>query len=171
MEIRRATPADLPEILSIFDRARQFMAETGNPTQWVNSYPGRALMEEEIARGVCYVCTVENRVEGTFCLIGGAEPTYATICDGQWPNDVPYYTIHRLAASGRVPGVADACFNYAAACGLALRADTHADNKVMQHILTKNGFVRCGRILLANGSPRLAYWRGQDGKSETGNKL
>lgn len=160
MEIRRATPADLPAILDIFDRARRFMAASGNPGQWINGYPGRALMEEELARGVCYICMEGEQVEGTFCLIGGAEPTYAEIYGGAWPDDAPYCTIHRLAASGRVPGVADACFAYAAARGFALRADTHADNEIMQHILVKNGFTPCGTILLANGSPRLAYWRG-----------
>ena len=28
----------------------------------------------------------------------------------------------------------------------SLRADTHADNKIMQHILEKNGFTKCGII-------------------------
>ena len=42
---------------------------------------------------------------------------------------------------------------------MALRIDTHADNHVMQDLVTRNGFVYCGRILLANGSPRLAYHR------------
>jgi len=27
----------------------------------------------------------------------------------------------------------------------------------MQHLLEKNGFVRCGRIFVANGSSRIAY--------------
>ena len=39
----------------------------------------------------------------------------------------------------------------------SLRADTHADNKIMQHVLEKNGFRKCGIIHLANGDPRLAY--------------
>ena len=39
----------------------------------------------------------------------------------------------------------------------SLRADTHADNKIMQHLLEKNGFTRCGIIHVADGSPRFAY--------------
>ena len=39
----------------------------------------------------------------------------------------------------------------------SLRADTHADNKIMQHILEKNGFARCGIIHVADGTPRIAY--------------
>ena len=39
----------------------------------------------------------------------------------------------------------------------SLRADTHADNKIMQHLLEKNGFTRCGIIHVADGTPRIAY--------------
>ncbi len=42
----------------------------------------------------------------------------------------------------------------------SLRADTHADNKAMQHILEETGFTRCGVIIhVADGSPRFAYQR------------
>ena len=39
----------------------------------------------------------------------------------------------------------------------SLRADTHEDNKIMQHLLEKNGFVRCGIIHVEDGTPRVAY--------------
>ena len=39
----------------------------------------------------------------------------------------------------------------------SLRADTHADNKIMQHLLEKNGFARCGIIHVADDSSRIAY--------------
>ncbi len=41
----------------------------------------------------------------------------------------------------------------------SLRADTHQDNRIMQHLLQKNGFVYCGVIHLANGVLRLAFER------------
>ena len=62
-----------------------------------------------------------------------------------------------MASAGRVHGAAAICFAWCAARGLPLRADTHADNKVMQHLLEKNGFVRCGNITLADGTSRIAY--------------
>ena len=40
-----------------------------------------------------------------------------------------------------------------------MRADTHADNKVMQHLLESEGFTRCGIIHVADGTPRIAYQR------------
>ena len=33
MQIRTAHAADLPQILNIYERARRFMVQTGNPTQ------------------------------------------------------------------------------------------------------------------------------------------
>ncbi len=38
-----------------------------------------------------------------------------------------------------------------------IRIDTHKDNKVMQHVLARNGFKRCGIIFLLNGDPRVAF--------------
>ena len=156
MNIRPAQPGDLPALLEIFAHARAFMAQTGNPTQWPATYPGAELMQQ-IARGVCYVLEGNARPEATFCYIPGPEPTYAEIYDGGWPDDAPYATIHRMASAGRVHGAAAICFAWCAARGLPLRADTHADNKVMQHLLEKNGFVRCGNITLADGTSRIAY--------------
>ena len=54
---------------------------------------------------------------------------------------------HRRAAQGGASGGKQK----------SLRADTHADNKIMQHLLEKNGFTRCGVIHVADGSPRFAY--------------
>ena len=96
MNIRPAQPGDLPALLEIFAHARAFMAQTGNPTQWPATYPGAELMQQQIARGVCYVLEGNARPEATFCYIPGPEPTYAEIYDGGWPDDAPYATIHRM---------------------------------------------------------------------------
>ena len=100
MNIRPAQPGDLPALLEIFAHARAFMAQTGNPTQWPATYPGAELMQQQIARGVCYVLEGNARPEATFCYIPGPEPTYAEIYDGGWPDDAPYATIHRMASGG-----------------------------------------------------------------------
>ena len=47
-------------------------------------------------------------------------------------------------------------FSTSQRCG-NIRVDTHRDNKVMQHILTKQGFQRCGIIYVKNGTERIAY--------------
>jgi RimJ/RimL family protein N-acetyltransferase len=38
-----------------------------------------------------------------------------------------------------------------------IRIDTHHDNVVMQHVVQKAGFQRCGIIYIADGTPRIAY--------------
>ena len=160
MNIRPATPADLPALMEIFARARRFMAEHGNPGQWPTSYPDGALMRGQIESGVCYVCEVGGEIQGTFCLIFGDDPTYEVILDGAWPDDAPYATIHRLASAGKRPGVGRFCIDWCGRQAGTLRADTHADNHVMQHLLESTGFVHCGTIYTDDGTPRMAYWRG-----------
>lgn len=50
----------------------------------------------------------ETGIHGVFALFDGAEPTYAHIEEGEWLNDEPYVTIHRLAGDGRVHGCSNA---------------------------------------------------------------
>lgn len=38
-----------------------------------------------------------------------------------------------------------------------MRIDTHADNHIMQHVIEKAGFQRCGIIFTDDGTPRIAY--------------
>ena len=154
---------DIERIMDIFSIARKFMQTTGNPNQWINGYPQKELISNEIANGHCYVCETndssEKRVVATFCFIEGPDPTYSYIEDGEWPDDLPYYVIHRLASDGTVHGIASTCIEWGLERSSVLRVDTHHDNKVMQHLLEKNGFSRCGIIYVANGTPRIAYYR------------
>ena len=128
---RGAVRGDLPQILKIYAHARAVMKASGNPTQWGDSYPPQEML---------------------------ADPTYAAIEDGQWLDDtLPYGTVHRLASAGKHKGVGKAVLDWSMEHCQSLRADTHADNKIMQHLLEKNGFTRCGIIHVADGSPRFAY--------------
>ena len=38
----------------------------------------------------------------------------------------------------------------------SIRVDTHAENKIMQHLIPKAGFTYCG-IVYYDGSPRTAF--------------
>lgn len=157
MDIRKTVTADIPRLREIFAVARRFMASTGNPHQWAENYPSLEQLEGDIASGDSYVCLDGGRIVATFVLRGGADPTYAVIYDGAWPNDRPYATIHRIASSGEVRGVFRAAMDYALARYSTLRIDTHRDNHVMQHIVREAGFAYCGIIHCWNGAERLAY--------------
>ena len=145
---RGARRADLDAILKIYARARQAMADSGNPTQWGDHFPPQELLEEDIDSNRLFLYLVNGELEGVFAFILGPDPTYARIEDGKWLNDtLPYGTIHRLASAGRHPGVAAAVITWCLEHCESLRADTHADNKIMQHLLEENGFFRFSAAL------------------------
>ena len=160
--IRLATAQDLDIILRVYDQARQFMRASGNMLQWVNGYPQRDLLEADIEKGHLFVIEKDGAIHGAFACILGDDPTYAYIEDGRWPNSKPYGTIHRIGTDGAIHGAVQMARDYALQFTDEVRADTHADNKPMQHTLTKNGFVRCGIIYLENGDPRIAYQYSKD---------
>lgn len=156
--IRPAQAADLPALMEIYARARAFMAANGNPTQWGTGHPPVDALRQDITRGQLFVLCDGDIPHAAFALVPGADPTYAAIA-GAWQSDAPYATIHRLASDGTRPGVFGAAMAFAAARQPHLRIDTHAHNHIMQTLITRAGFVYCGTITVADGTPRLAYER------------
>lgn len=155
-EIRKAQREDLPRIEEIYAYARKFMAETGNPNQWGKTTPQSSQLEEDIQNGDLYVLIHEKGIHGVFYFYIGPDPTYGVIEDGQWRSDTPYGTIHRIAGDGS-GGVLAAAVRFGKARINHIRIDTHADNRIMQMAVAKQGFQRSGIIHLENGSPRIAY--------------
>ena len=155
--IRNATPTDMKQILEVYQAARTFMAANGNPTQWGTTYPAPELLEEDIRLSRLFVDEVRGRVCGVFMFAMGDDPTYACIEDGKWLDNSPYGVIHRVASDGTAGGVLGRCLDFCRSQTSHLRIDTHADNHVMQRLLTRAGFTRCGIIYVEDGSPRIAY--------------
>lgn len=154
--IRNARWEDLPRIEEIYAYARRFMAETGNPNQWGNTTPLTSQLEDDIRKELLFVLIHENLIRGVFYFFIGPDPTYGIIEDGNWRSDTPYGTIHRIAGDGS-GGILAAAVGFAKDRINHIRIDTHADNKIMQHAVAKQGFRRSGIIHLENGSPRIAY--------------
>ena len=65
MKIRLSQTEDIPAIMAIYDVARQFMKDQGNPTQWDGGYPSAGLIEEDIVAGHSFV--VEEEGQLVFC--------------------------------------------------------------------------------------------------------
>lgn len=161
MEIRHTIEADFARVMEIYGRARQFMAQNGNPDQWgPTNWPPKELIHRDIQNGSSYVCVHEGRIVGTFFYTVGEdiEPTYRHIEDGEWLDNSAYGVVHRIAADGTVKGTGKFCLDWAfLQCG-HLRIDTHGKNTVMQNLLKKLGFIHCGTIYVEEDEyPRLAY--------------
>ncbi len=158
MEVRKTTIDDLGSILQIYSFAREYMKETGNPNQWKDNRPEREVVIGDIENGNSYAIEHNAEICGVFAFIIGQDLTYNFI-QGQWLNDEPYGTIHRIASNNKVKGVLNCCLRFCQSKTNNIRIDTHKDNLIMQHLLEKDGFTKCGIIYLQDGSPRIAYQR------------
>ena len=157
LRVRDAVAADFERVMEIYRFAQDFMVQTGNPTQWGHTYPSPELVQTDIRQKVCKVIYDEAGIHGVFAMFDQPDPTYAQIEDGAWLNNAPYVTIHRVAGDGQVHGLFQCSADYGKSRCRNVRVDTHPDNLAMQRQITKNGFVKCGIIHVADGSPRFAY--------------
>lgn len=156
MRIRKAQMVEIPEIMEIYARARAFMCEHENKNQWIDGYPSREIVEKDCREGHLYVCE-EDEIAGVFMFYTDPEPNYEKIYEGEWLNDRPYGTMHRMASSGKAKGVSAFCLSWCyEQCG-NVKGDTHEDNYVMQNVFEKNGFKKCGIVYVENGTSRIAY--------------
>ncbi|MCI8650867.1 MAG: N-acetyltransferase [Oscillospiraceae bacterium] len=155
--VRKAVQGDLQEILRVYRAAKDYMIRSGNPNQWEEGYPA-CMLEGDIQRGQLYViCAEDGTIHGVFAFIIGEDPTYEVIENGAWKSGERYGTIHRLGSDGEKKDIFSLCLNFCKGAIPYIRADTHHDNKTMQHVLEKHGFVPSGIIHIYDGSPRIAY--------------
>ena len=157
MTIKKAQLTVLGTLRQIYDYARDQMKKNGNPSQWGDSHPSEAVVLADIRNSQSYVIEENGKICGTFAFIIGDDPTYRVLEHGRWLNEAPYGTIHRLAGNGSVKGIFAACLAWCLSRIPNIRIDTHQDNLTMQHLLEKNGFIKCGIIYTEDNSPRLAY--------------
>ena len=155
--IRKARPEELDRIMEIYKTAQDFMIATGNPTQWARNYPTRELISDDIAGERFYVDEEDGKIHGCFMFRVFEDPTYGRIDDGEWLSDEPYGVIHRVASDGETHGLMVRIVPFCEGIIKHLRIDTHADNRVMQRQILKNGFTRRGIVYMEDGSPRIAY--------------
>jgi RimJ/RimL family protein N-acetyltransferase len=157
LTVRKATPDDYDTILGIYEIAREFMINTGNPNQWRRTNPTAEQIRIDIDKGICHVICDDSGIRGVFALCTGEDPTYAHIEGGEWLNSDPYVTVHRIASDQKAHGILAAAIGECKKYEDNIRIDTHRDNKVMQAALKKHGFKHCGVIFLLDGEPREAY--------------
>ncbi len=157
IKIRESKEKDIDRIMEIYTYAKKFMKESGNPNQWNGSYPEKELILQDISKKNFYVGYDENNeIHLVFAFIIGKDECYENI-NGSWLNDEEYGTIHRIASDGKIKGCFKICLDFCKEKVSNLRADTHEDNKIMQHLLEKYNFQKCGIIISRDNTERIAY--------------
>lgn len=153
--IREAIPCDMAEIMQVMDAAKRIMRQSGNMHQWTDGYPSEAVIAADMERHGGYVVEDDNRIVGYFAFLPSPEPTYASIYEGQWLDDTqPYHVVHRIASHPDAHGIFSSIMDFCFSIDPNIRIDTHRDNRIMQHVISKYGFTYCGIIYLANVDAR-----------------
>ncbi|HGR1688795.1 TPA: N-acetyltransferase family protein [Streptococcus pneumoniae] len=128
MEIRLAFPNEVDAIMQVMEDAKKCLADAGSD-QWQNGYPNADVIIDDIISGQAYVALEEGELLA-----------YAAVT-----ADVQGKGVAQTFLEGLIEG-----FDY-----LDFRSDTHAENKVMQHIFEKLGFKQVGKVPV--DGERLAY--------------
>jgi RimJ/RimL family protein N-acetyltransferase len=161
MELRNARKEEAEACYQCIEDARAYHKSMGFE-QWHPDYPTLKTIQDDIANGVGYAFADGDKLIGYCCIIIGDEPAYHVI-DGAWKTDRPYAVVHRMAFSASARGhglsknaldlIKDFCRERHVD---AIRVDTQGENKVMQHVLDREGFIYCGLVTF-DGGPKLAY--------------
>ena len=153
ISIRKSKIDDLDKILKIYEIARNFMKESGNPTQWGDNYPDKTLVKEDIENEISYVVENSGIICAVFVFFIGKEQSYEDFIK----ENQEYGIIHRVASDGSIKGIVSEVYNFAKNKISDIKIDTHKDNSSMQRVLEKLGFKKSGIIYLKNGSERILY--------------
>ncbi|MBP3816427.1 MAG: GNAT family N-acetyltransferase [Firmicutes bacterium] len=185
MKIRKSSLKDLDMIMEIYEIARNFMSETGNPNQWgPNKWPPVDLVINDIKEEKSYlVCSnsddsddsnddkgnkkldlsKDNKGEiilGVFYFDYGKDidPCYLNIEEGEWMDDSPYGVLHRIASAQIKKGILEFVIDWCFQRCNHIRIDTHEENAIMQKCLEKLGFSKRGTIYVKQDNyPRIAF--------------
>lgn len=163
MKFRKATKADVEEIMSIIKHGQDYLKEQA-VEQWQNNYPNFQSIHKDIENGYGYIVEMDKQIVGTVALSLDGEITYKKIYKGEWLSDYDYCVIHRMAIHKEKRGSSISSFmmnninNLCQEKGIrSIKVDTHRDNLPMQKYLEKNGFIYCGIIYVVDGTERLAF--------------
>lgn len=154
-------PEDVPAIMTLVEAAVRRLAAMG-VDQWQDGYPNRGRIEQDVAEGIGYVIEENDRVVAYGAVIFTGEDAYRAI-EGQWLTEGENYVVmHRMCVAEEVVGQGfgrrfmEAAEQLSRGRVRSFRVDTHADNRVMQSLLPRLGFTRCGTIRI-DGRPFEAF--------------
>ena len=154
-------PEDVPAIMTLVEAAVRRLAAMG-VDQWQDGYPNRGRIEQDVAEGIGYVIEEADRVVAYGAVIFTGEDAYRAIDGGWLTEEENYVVVHRMCVAEEVVSQGfgrrfmEAAEQFSRGRVRSFRVDTHADNRVMQSLLPRLGFTRCGTIRI-DGRPFEAF--------------
>lgn len=155
MQIKQAKMGDLNQIMEILRDGRNQLAEQGID-QWQGDYPNEEHIKEDIEKGFAYlVQSDDDETVGALSIVEAPDHSYDEL-HGDWLIDTDkYVVIHRVAIHSNHAGKGYASQLFTSVIDYiknnrkdikTIRIDTHVDNKIMQHLIAKNGFTKVGEL-------------------------
>lgn len=160
-EFRKATLQDAEQVWNILKSAIARRKADGSE-QWQDGYPNMQVAESDIQKGVGYVLTDGETIQGYTAILINDEPAYAGI-KGNWLTNDDFVVFHRVAIAEEYigKGLAKKMLQFIETFAIAnniysIKADTNFDNTAMLKTFDKMGYAYCGEVWF-RGNPRRAY--------------
>ncbi|CAN5522140.1 GNAT family N-acetyltransferase [soil metagenome] len=151
MQVREATIADVPAVMTLVNKVVPLMRASGN-LQWDDKYPNAGVFERDVNMAQLWLAEIDGKVAGVAAITTTQEPEYAEV----WDTSECAIVVHRLAVDPDFQGKGVAAELMQQAEKLAnqreiatLRVDTNTNNLATQKLFPKLGYVLCGEISLA----------------------
>ncbi len=155
LNFRKATPEDLPEILSLYKAVVENMISSGI-NQWSDEYPNKDVLSEDIRKGELIVGAADDNILTAFVMNEFADEDYYR-ANWQYP-EATWCVVHRLCVSPLYhrQGLATAVMEYvestAKAQGYeAIHLDTFSGNPKALNLYHKLGFTHVGEAYWTRG--------------------
>lgn len=160
MYLRKAHIEDIEDVMQVFSQARLAQRRAGF-RQWEDGYPSIDVLKSDIDSTTGFILDDNGKTAG-YIAIAAYDNEYNRHPE-LWDVGKDYAVFHRIALSDDYRGkklssiLFDLAESHALRTGAAfVRIDTGLENKPMQHILSKRGYINLGRCDFIWGE-RLAY--------------
>lgn len=160
MDLRKATIEDVSEVMRVFAQARRAQRLAGF-RQWEDGYPSTDVLMSDINSAIGFILDDSGKTAG-YVAIASDDREYNRYPE-LWNIDKTYAVFHRIALSDDYRGrkLSGELFDLAESQAIQtgadfVRIDTGLENRPMQHILSKRGYINLGCCDFVWGK-RLAY--------------
>lgn len=164
--IRKCLGQDIAPTGAFYDYVVEWLDRNINYPRWIYQvYPSEDYVREMTNAGTQYICQLDDRIAGAFCLNSEVPEGYGKV---RWKTELPrgsFQIVHALAADPAIhrQGLGSEmlrfCISSAKSNGFkALRADIVPGNHPAKALFEKNGFVYTGEADLGLSSVGIPFF-------------